>query len=99
MHSVARCPFYSYCFHMENSPQLLQNGEQITFLLVLEFKTRQRYPLVPKMVHFYLSHLLHLCRLRINCCCSDLVEITFKLPEAVANQMDQVCISLIPRQP
>lgn len=51
------------------------------------------------LLHLSLSHLLLLCRLRINCYCSDLVEITFRLPEAIANQMDQVYISLIPRQP
>lgn len=76
-------------------------GSKLHSFLVWNSKTARDILLLQNVlpVHFFLSHLLHLCRLRINCCCSDLVEITFRLPEAVANQMDQVCISLIPRQP
>lgn len=91
---VAGWLFYRYCFHIEVPSAATKWGENcipLSFGIML----LTNMPLV----HVLLSHLLHLCRLWINCSCSDLVEITFKLPETVANQMDQVCISLIPRQP
>lgn len=100
MHNVAGCPFYSYHFHIELPSAATKWGANyIPFCFGIQ--AAEDILLLQNMllVHFSLTHLLHLCWLRINCYCSDLVEITFRLPEAVAHQMDQFCISLIPRQP
>lgn len=94
-------PFTATVFTWKTALSCYKTGSKLHSFLFWNSKTARDILLLQNVlpVHFFLSHLLHLCRLRINCCCSDLVEITFRLPEAGANQMDQVCISLIPRQP
>lgn len=97
MHNVAGWPFYSYHFHIELPSAATKRGANyIPFCFGIQLG---KDILLLQNALLVQVCLLRLCWLRLDCYCSDLAEITFRLPEAIANLMDQAWISFIPRQP